>query len=166
MTEPGADPIIVEGHYPVPPARVFRAWTDPDVVKKWFGTTPGGLESATVDLRPGGRWSFIEHASQDTIAGFEGEYVEVVTDELLVFTWSKFTSDRGTGKRQSTPVSRVEIRFVPAAGGTDMRLAHSKLDADSRIGFRVGWELGSANLASLLRTDVQTRQNRPTPASR
>lgn len=148
-TEPGADPIVVEGHLAVSPRRVFEAWTDPKIVTKWFGPEPGSLASASIDLRPGGRWRFVETTDGPLSTSFEGEYLEIVPDELLVFTWIKVTGGRG-GRRQETPTSKVEIRFRRARGGTDLRITHSDLDADSRVGFRQGWEGGTTNLAAFL----------------
>ncbi len=146
-SEPGADRIVVEAHYPVRPSRVFRAWTDPAVVKKWFGSDPGALEHAEVDLRPGGKWRFTEHTSGATATGFEGEYLEIVTDQFLMFTWCKVTEERTTGQRESTPDSVVEIRFVADGDGTAMRIVHSRLDPESRLGFSTGWTMGLANLS-------------------
>lgn len=148
-TEPGADPIVVEGHVQATPARVFEAWTEPAIVKQWFGPEPGTLAEASIDLRPGGRWRFVESATAHGFTAFEGEYLDVVVDELLVFTWAKVI-ERRAGRREETPPSKVEISFVPASGGTDLRIVHSSLDRESRIGFRFGWEAGTANLVAFL----------------
>ena len=51
---PGSDPIVVEGTFAASPERVFRAWTRPEEVRKWFGQQPDSLESAEIDLRVGG----------------------------------------------------------------------------------------------------------------
>ena len=74
-TEPGADPIVVEGYFAAAPARVFQAWTDPDIVMRWFGRVPNSLHSATIDLRRGGAWRFVESSDDVKSVGFEGEYV-------------------------------------------------------------------------------------------
>ena len=51
QTEQGDDPVVVEGHFAAPPAKVFQAWTDPDIVMKWFGPAPNSLHSAAIDLQ-------------------------------------------------------------------------------------------------------------------
>ncbi len=43
---PGDDPIVVEGFFAATPAKVFEAWTDPNIVVKWFGQAPNSLHSA------------------------------------------------------------------------------------------------------------------------
>lgn len=149
-TEPGADPIVVEAEFTASASQVFRAWTDPEQVKRWFGTTPGSLSDAVIDLRPGGAWRFTEAVTARGSTGFEGHYIEVEQDRLLVFTWSKFT-----GGRSHQPVvadrSRVEIDLEKRGDVTHMRITHSALaDEDERIGFRFGWERGITNLAEVL----------------
>lgn len=84
--EPGDDPIIVEGYIAAPPARLFRAWTDPNIVTQWFGRAPHFLHSATIDLRPGGAWQFLESRDAERSVGFEGEYLDIEPSERLVFT--------------------------------------------------------------------------------
>lgn len=100
-TEPGDDPIIVEGFFTAPPARVFRAWTDPRVVEQWFGPAPNTLHSAAIDLRPGGSWVFLESSDASGSVGFEGEYLVVEPDRRLVFTWSRVVAP-ASGEREAT----------------------------------------------------------------
>jgi uncharacterized protein YndB with AHSA1/START domain len=152
-TEPGADPIIVECRYPVSRQRVYEAWTNPDHVRQWFGTQSGDLYDATVELRPGGRWRFTEHLDENGSTGFEGEYVEVTPNELLVFTWRKFTVSMN-GMSESTLYSTVRIAFRDAVEGSSMQIVHSNLDSESGIGFRAGWASGAASLAAFLGSPI------------
>ncbi len=111
LTEPGADPIVVEGRFAAPPVEVFRAFTDPDIVMKWFGPRPNSLHSASIDLQPGGVWRFLESKDEERSVGFEGEYLQIEPGKRLVFTWSKVVA-RSSGERDATPASRVEIAFT------------------------------------------------------
>ncbi|WP_246660567.1 SRPBCC domain-containing protein [Nitratireductor sp. XY-223] len=149
-TEIGADPIVVEGYFSAPPCDVFRAWTDPDIVMKWFGPRPGSLHAAEIDLRRGGRWRFLETVDTGKTVGFEGEYLAIENDRRLVFTWSKFVA-RASGERESTPGSQVEIVLTPKGSGTDIRIVHSAIrDEPMRRGFAGGWEQGMINLCAIL----------------
>ena len=144
---PGDDSITVEATFPSSPARVFRAWTDSEEIKKWFGSEPGELESATVDLRPGGEWRFTERTSAAGSVGFEGHYIEIDPDVALIFSWSKFSSDV-SGQRASTPHSRVEVRFAAVPDGTHMTIVHSAIDDEQvRSDFGRGWARALPNLA-------------------
>ena len=149
-TEPGADRILVEATFPAPPERVFRAWTDPEEVKKWFGSEPGALESASIDLRPGGEWRFIETTSAAGSVGFEGHYIEIEHGTALVFSWSKFT-ESASGNRSTTPPSRVEVHFRPTPEGTHVTIVHSAVDdAQIRADFARGWKRALPNLAAVI----------------
>ncbi len=149
-TEPGKDPIIVEGYFAASPSRVFRAWTDPDIVKKWFGRAPNSLHSAAIDLREGGAWRFLESSDQEKSIGFEGEYLDIEPGERLVFTWSKFIA-RAAGDRDVTPVSQVEIIFSARDNGTHVRLVHSAVhDEGTRKGFAGGWDFAFGTMRTLL----------------
>ena len=148
-TEPGADPIVVEGSLEASPAEVFRAWTDPNVVKRWFGRAPNTLVSATIDLRVGGAWRFLEHEDGVESIGFEGEYLAIELDHCLVFTWVKFTTT-ADGGRTSTPPSQVEISLFPSETGTNLRVTHSAIHGDEmRRGFAHGWNHGIAAMQTL-----------------
>lgn len=150
-TKPGADPIIVEGFFAASPERVFQAWTDPNIVMKWFGRAPNSLFSATIDLRPGGAWQFIESKDDRKSVGFEGEYLEIEPCKHLVFTWMKVIA-QVDGTREATPVSQVDVAFEANGSGTNVRVVHSGVHNDyTRTAFGSGWEFGLNTMDELLR---------------
>ena len=149
-TEPGADPIVVEGYFAAPPARVFEAWTNPNIVVKWFGRAPNSLHSATIDLRPGGAWKFLKSKDDDKSIGFEGQYLDIQPGEKLVFSWAHVIA-HANGEREATPYSRVEVIFTPKGRGTHVRLVHSAIRSqDARRGIGGGWEAAFTFLVNAL----------------
>ena len=149
-TEIGADPIVVETYIAVSHKNVFLAWTDPLLVKKWFGHKPHTLHSAAIDLRVGGVWRFIESNDHEKTTGFEGEYLVIETDRRLVFTWSRVVA-YASGKREATPASQVEIVLTPKSTGTDIHITHSAIsDEPTRERFSGGWRRGMTNLKAML----------------
>lgn len=149
-TKPGSDPIIVEGYFAVSPERAFQAWTDPEIVVKWFGRAPNTLHSAMIDLRPGGRWRFVETQDDKKSVGFEGRYLEIQPAERLVFSWSKVVT-QADGALDATPDSRVEVAFAPKGKGTHIRLVHSEIqDQATRQGFSGGWQRAFTTMTDLL----------------
>mgnify|MGYP000275602880 CR=1 FL=1 len=139
-SQPGTDPIIVEGYFPASPDRVFNAWTNPDIIVKWFGTTPNSLHSATIDLRLGGAWQFIKTKDDTKTVGFEGEYKEINLNEKLLFSWSHVIT-HASGERDASPYSQIEVRFSPKGRGTYVHLTHSAVRSeDARRGIGGGWE--------------------------
>ncbi len=143
---PGDDPIVVEGYFAASPARVFRAWTDPDIVMKWFGQAPNSLHSATIDLRPGGAWRFLKSDDGGKSVGFEGQYRDIQPGERLVFSWAHVVA-HANGEREATPYSQVEVSFTPRGSGTFVRLVHSAVRSeDARRGIGGGWEAAFRHL--------------------
>ena len=89
-----------------PPAKVFRAWTDPEILQKWWG--PAGFTNTFTeyDLRPGGKWIFVMHGP-----GGKGNYVNEVVfykiDKPNIIVWD----------RLSEPIFRVVTTFDETADG-------------------------------------------------
>ena len=114
-----------------PPAKVYAAWTDPQMIARWFG--PAGVESveAETDLRVGGRYHIIMHVPGDQ-HDVMGVYREVVPNEKLVFTWAW----KSTPERESL----VTVTFKPDGAGTLLTLLHEQFfDADARDRHQHGW---------------------------
>jgi len=120
--------------FPVAPEKVWRAWTDPQALKQWFG--PGGPQPvalAEVDLRVGGRFHVVFGGPQGTEHEVEGVYREVIPHRKLVFTWKW---PRTTPERES--LVTVELRRL--AGGTELVFRHEQLfDEAVRDGHFRGW---------------------------
>lgn len=147
---PGDDPIVVESYFAASPARVFEAWTDPDIVMQWFGQAPNSLHSATIDLRLGGEWRFLKSSDDEKSVGFEGQYLEIEPGEKLVFSWAHVIA-YANGDREATPYSRVEVVFTAQGSGTYLRLVHSAVRAEeARRGIGGGWEASFGHLTDVL----------------
>lgn len=120
--------------FPVAPEKVWRAWTEPQALKQWFG--PGGpqpVSLAELDLRVGGRFHVVFGGAQGTDHEVQGVYREVIPNRRLVFTW---TWPRTTPERES--LVTVELRAV--AEGTELVFRHEQLfDEAARDGHRQGW---------------------------
>ena len=137
--------------YPVAPEKVWRAWTDPEAVKKWWG--PGGHDPVSVaelDVRVGGRFRMVFGGPQGTEHECAGIYREVVPNRKLVFTWSW---------PNSTPerVSQVTILFKAAGGGTELEFRHEQLfDESVRDNHKRGWSDTFIKLESFLKGEMQS----------
>ena len=84
VTTPAERVIHIERVFDAPRSRVWRAMTEPGLLAQWWGR---GHELAVEahELRPGGRWRFVERAP-DGPQGFEGHYREIVPEERISFT--------------------------------------------------------------------------------
>ncbi len=116
------------------PAQVFKAWTDPEKIVRWFGPTEtaAGSVQAEVDLRPGGRYRMNFQTQDGERHRVGGVYREVVPDSRLVFTWAWHS----TPERESL----VTVTVVPDGDGTLLTLHHEQFfDQKARDGHERGW---------------------------
>jgi uncharacterized protein YndB with AHSA1/START domain len=120
--------------YPVGPEKVWRAWTDPEALKRWWGPGPDEPVSlAQLDVRVGGRFRIVFGGPQGNDHEVQGVYREVVPNRKLVFTWSW---PRTTPERESV----VTIVFKAAGSGTELDFRHEQLfDQSVRDGHKRGW---------------------------
>jgi uncharacterized protein YndB with AHSA1/START domain len=78
--------LILERVVPVPPAAVWRAWTEPELLMRWFCPAPWRTEQAHIDLRPGGRFSSVLVGPEGERFANEGCFLEVDAPHRLVWT--------------------------------------------------------------------------------
>ena len=86
VTLPSDDELLITREFDAPPALVYRAWTTPELVAKWWHGNRGDVTSIDIDLRVGGTWRYVMRAAGDFEVAFHGEYREVVPNRRLVST--------------------------------------------------------------------------------
>ena len=86
VTFPTDTQILITREFDAPKHLVYRAWTTPDLIKRWWSGDHGAVTSAEVDLRVGGRWRYVMKANEGFEVAFHGEFREIVTDERIVST--------------------------------------------------------------------------------
>ncbi len=116
--------VRVERHVAAPPSVVFAYLTKSDRWARWQGV------EATIDAVPGGLFRMRMGTGETA----RGQFVEVVPDEKVVFTWGWI--DRPDIAPGSTV---VEIELVPTAAGTLIRLTHRQLPSDEIDQHHAGW---------------------------
>lgn len=142
---PDLPTVVIVREFDAEPARVFRAWTDPDLFARWSGprslTTTVGLWEA----RTGGAYRFANHRDGEEVASFYGSFHEVRPHERIVwtFTWEgmpdgvsletiTFTSLEGgrTRVRTTSLVDSFEARDAMLASGMETGVVegYDKLD--------------------------------------
>jgi len=125
--------LTLRRHYRVGPEKVWRAWTDPQALKLWFGPEEIVLVPiAEIDLRVGGRFRVAMRAADGETHDVSGTYLEVEPNRKLVFTWAW----RSTPERES----RVTLRIEPDANGCELVLLHEQFfDEAARDAHEHGW---------------------------
>jgi uncharacterized protein YndB with AHSA1/START domain len=86
VTLPADDQILIRCEFNAPRHLVFRAWTEPDLIRQWWHANRGEIKSVEVDLRVGGRWRYVMVTPDGFEVAFHGEYLEIVPDERVVHT--------------------------------------------------------------------------------
>jgi uncharacterized protein YndB with AHSA1/START domain len=86
VTLPSDDQILITREFDAPAHLVYRAWTEPDLVRRWWAGRRGEVTSAEIDLRIGGSWRYVMLARDGQEVGFHGEFREIVPAERIVST--------------------------------------------------------------------------------
>src|SRR6478609_2415390 len=99
-----------------PPAKVWAAITQADLMLRWWGPDAGPTLDVVADVRPGGRFSVVFRLLNGDEHNPTGFYQRVVPERELVFTWDL--------PGQPEPQSVVTFRLEPSEGGTVLTLTH------------------------------------------
>ncbi|MFC7655540.1 SRPBCC family protein [Pseudonocardia benzenivorans] len=86
MTLQGDRNIVITREFAAPRHLVWKAYTTPELIKRWWCGERGEVTLAEVDLRVGGTWRYVMIADGGFEVGFHGEYREIETNEKLVMT--------------------------------------------------------------------------------
>jgi uncharacterized protein YndB with AHSA1/START domain len=86
VTLPSDEQILITREFDAPKHLVYKAWTTPELVKRWWSAKRGEVTVADIDLRVGGKWRYVMIANEGFEVGFHGEYREIVPNERLVST--------------------------------------------------------------------------------
>jgi uncharacterized protein YndB with AHSA1/START domain len=86
VTLPQDDQILITREFDAPKHLVYRAWTEPELVRRWWHANRGEMTVADIDLRVGGTWRFVMVTPDGFEVAFHGEYREIVPNERIVST--------------------------------------------------------------------------------
>jgi uncharacterized protein YndB with AHSA1/START domain/DNA-binding transcriptional ArsR family regulator len=86
VTLPSDREILITREFDAPKHLVYKAWTTPELVKRWWHANRGEMTIAEIDLRVGGMWRYVSVTPDGFEVGFHGEFREVVPNERLVST--------------------------------------------------------------------------------
>jgi uncharacterized protein YndB with AHSA1/START domain len=158
--EAGSPRAAVHVTQTIPASReeVFRAWTEPEQLIRWFRGPLGTTQGAEIDARTGGTYRIDFESRLLPAASIVGTYLEVEPPERLVCTFAWEGEGRYAyllSNALDVPVpgeeSRLTVEFRDQNGSTEVRLTHELLGTRRNRAFhRFGWSTTMANLARLL----------------
>ena len=139
-----------------PPERVYRAWLDPELIRRWLA--PAGLEVTHAEIAAGvgGHYRIWHAGAEGEVGGFECELLELVPGERIVFRWGFVGPDRAHGPRYDSLLT-ITLGEAPD-GATTLTLVHERLDELQASAPEVaenvgpGWDMVLDKLAASIRT--------------
>ena len=122
---------------------MWRTWTEPELIKLWFGSDPDGtVEEVEMDLRIGGAYRVSFTDSDASRHACKGRILTIIEHELLVWSW-EWESEPGY-------VSQLKVTFHPLGEKTNVVLEHSNLNPESRHVYDKGWNGGLDKIEKIL----------------
>jgi len=86
VTLPTDEQILITREFDAPRRLVYRAWTTPELVRRWWTARRGEMTACEIDLRVGGRWRYVMVTPDGVEVAFHGEYREIVPNERIAST--------------------------------------------------------------------------------
>jgi uncharacterized protein YndB with AHSA1/START domain len=134
-----------------PREKIFRCWTEAELLKQWFAPLPWTTSAAALDVRAGGSSSITMRSPEGEDYPNSGIYLEVVPNERLVFT-DAFTSALVPSAK---PFMVGTIQLDDLGGGktrytaTVLHWSAEDRDAHEKMGFHAGWGQCADQLGAL-----------------
>ena len=128
--------IVAERVFDAPRELVFRAWTEAEHLRQWWGPTGWLVPHITVDLRPGGKWHYCMQGPEDAgeWAGVQswglGTYQEIVPNERIVYV-DAFSDAEGNVNEQM-PLSYITVEFHDHNGQTRV-VSRTRYDTEEQL---------------------------------
>lgn len=135
------------------PAKVYRAWTDPALLRQWFAPKPYETPVAELDVRPGGANYIVMRGPDGQDMPNRGTYLEVVENQRLVFTDAYI----GAWVPSEKPFMTVILTFEDQGGKTKYtaRVRHWSVadrETHEKMGFAQGWAICADQLEALAKS--------------
>jgi uncharacterized protein YndB with AHSA1/START domain len=124
VTLPADTQILITREFDAPARLVYRAWTTPELIRRWWAGDHGEVTSAAVDLRVGGAWRYVMTANGGFEVAFHGEYQDIVPDKRIVST------EVYEGMPDAAALSTMTL--TEAAGRTTMTLLVDHTSQENR----------------------------------
>lgn len=149
VTLPSDTEILITRDFDAPRRLVYRTWTTPELIRRWWAGERGEVTSAEIDLRVGGTWRYVMLAHGTFEVAFHGEYREIVTDERIV------TTEVFEGMPDAGAVTTATFEEKDGRTTLSLRVQHqSKENRDAHInsGMEGGMQESLARLEQVARS--------------
>jgi uncharacterized protein YndB with AHSA1/START domain len=149
LTLPTDEQILVEREFNAPRHLVYRALTEPELVRRWWHAKRGEVTVCEIDLRVGGKWRYAMVTPDGFEVAFHGEYVEIVPDERIVTREIYEGVPEGVSEDDASTINTATLS--DAGGRTKLTLLIQAANRTSRDAIIAsGMELGLQDALDLL----------------
>jgi uncharacterized protein YndB with AHSA1/START domain len=147
VADPGTHDILITRSFDAPRDAVFKAFTDPDAVRQWWGLNSTETIVDQLEARPGGRWRFVQRDGEGNEYGFHGVYHDLEAPERIVSTF-EFEGMPGHVLLETVTFEEQDGRTLM----TDVSVFQSVADRDGMLqsGMESGAEEGFVRLDEYL----------------
>lgn len=127
-----------------PVEKVYKTWTEPEHIAKWFGCGKTASVKVAQDLRVGGDFRVEMHCTDGEIATVHGTYKEIVENKKLVYTWTNNSVEYPAND------TLVTVEFISRGNETELVLKHENFTRPvSAQGHSMGWGASLEKFESL-----------------
>jgi uncharacterized protein YndB with AHSA1/START domain len=120
VTLPTDEQILITREFDAPKHLVYKAYTTPELVKRWWSGKRGEMTICEIDLRVGGRWRYVMVANEGFEVAFHGEFREIVPNERIVTT-EVYEGPEAEGLSEADAPLNI-VTFTEADGRTTLSL--------------------------------------------
>ncbi|MGW2786636.1 SRPBCC family protein [Streptomyces populi] len=145
--DPALPTILIAREFDAPPERVFRAYTDPDLLVRWLGPRRMTMRIDVYEARTGGSYRYVHREDDGTEYGFRGVFHEVRPDERIVQTFAYDGFPDGVSLETTL---FEDLRGRTRVTTTSLMASLDARDAMIRSGMRRGVTEGHERLDELL----------------
>lgn len=154
--------LVFERQVDFSPEQIWKFWTTPSLLQKWFCPRPWSVCDVRIDLRPGGVFETVMQSPEGEKFPNQGMYLLVENQRRLVWTNAMLADFRPrpipeSGESLDFAFS-VDLELIPQGGGTFYRAVVRHADVAGRdqhaaMGFQEGWGAAFGQLIELLEAE-------------
>lgn len=147
--------LVFERTVALPPDSLWRAWTTPELLMRWFCPAPWRVVECDIDLRPGGLFRTVMQSPEGEAFPMVGCYLEAVPGARLAWTSALGPGFRPAAASGHGPCMTAVITFEAEGTGTRYRAVALHKDAADReaheaMGFQQGWGMALEQLVAVM----------------
>ncbi len=139
---PAPEQMRLSRWFPAPPALLWRFWTDPAHIVRWFGPAGADQRKVEADLRVGGAWG-VDFQAYGGLRRVRGEYLLLDPPRRLVSTWAWLDENDVKGQE-----SRYVLELEAEGDGARLTLTHTLPTAELAAQHGQGWSGSMVSLAA------------------